>query len=45
MGSDSSGMIYADDIKGDFRVASKSGGRSSIEYADIGGKVSVPDHD
>jgi hypothetical protein len=45
VGSDSSGMIYADDIKGDFKVGSKSGGRSSIEYADIGGKVSVPDHD
>lgn len=45
VGSDSSGMIYADDIKGDFRVGSKSGGRSSIEYADIGGKVTIPDHD
>jgi hypothetical protein len=45
VGSDSSGTIYADDIKGDFRVGSKSGGRSSIEFSDIGGKVTVPDHD
>lgn len=45
VGSDSSGSIYADAIKGDFRVGSKSGGRSGIEYSDVGGTVSVPDHD
>lgn len=45
VGTDSSGSIYADGVKGDFKVGSKSGGRSGIEYSDIGGKVSLPDHD
>lgn len=45
VGIDSSGRIYADGVKGNFTVGSKSGGRSGIEYSDIGGKVSLPDHD
>lgn len=45
VGIDSSGSIHADGVKGNFTVGSKSGGRSGIEYSDIGGKVSLPDHD
>jgi hypothetical protein len=45
VGTDSSGGIYADGVKGNFTVGNKSGGRSGIQYSDIGGKVSVPDHD
>jgi hypothetical protein len=32
-------------VKGDFTVRRKSGGRSNIEYANVGGKVSIPEHD
>lgn len=45
VGSDSSGSVGADDIKGDFTVREKSGGSSAIEHSDVGGKVSVPQHD
>lgn len=45
VGIDSSGSVYADGVKGNFKVGSKSGGRSGIEYSDIGGKVTLPDHD
>lgn len=45
VGTDSSGGVYADGVKGNFKVGNKSGGRSGIEYSDIGGKVSLPDHD
>ncbi len=45
VGIDSSGSVHADGVKGNFKVVSKSGGRSAIEYSDIGGKVSLPDHD
>ncbi|WP_257386683.1 DUF4097 domain-containing protein [Tahibacter caeni] len=45
VGSDSSGGIHARGIRGDFRVEEKSGGRKNIDYADVGGRVSLPDHD
>ena len=45
VGVDSSGSISANSVMGNFRVGRKSGGRHAIEYADIGGQVSVPDND
>lgn len=45
VGSDSSGSIVADQVKGDFSVRDKSGGRSGIDYSDVGGKVSLPERD
>lgn len=45
VGVDSSGGIYADSVRGSFRVGRKAGGRSSIEYKNIGGQVSLPEHD
>jgi len=32
-------------VKGDFTVQHKSGGRSGIRHSNIGGKVSLPEHD
>ncbi|HJU40785.1 MAG TPA: DUF4097 family beta strand repeat-containing protein [Tahibacter sp.] len=45
VGSDSSGGIVADGVKGDFTVRHKSGGKSGISQSNVGGRVSVPDHD
>lgn len=45
VGTDSSGSIHARGIRGDFRVGEKSGGTRNIDYADVGGRVSLPDHD
>lgn len=45
VGSDSSGSIHARGIRGDFSVRAKSGGNRNIDYADVGGRVSLPERD